>query len=85
MLYLRRHFLTTVSVVVYSHVSSQFMVVTRNGAAGHGAVGHAQEVLRVVPVHALILRLQTEEETVVDKEKLWNLENVITMTAQVNV
>ncbi|KAL9963173.1 hypothetical protein ACROYT_G032348 [Oculina patagonica] len=59
------------------------MVVTRSGAAGHGAVGHAQEELNVALVHAPILRLQTEEETVADKEKLWNLENVITTTAQI--
>ncbi len=42
------------------------MVVTRSGAAGHGAAGHAQEELSVAPVHAPIPRLQTEEKTVAD-------------------
>ncbi|KAL9963174.1 hypothetical protein ACROYT_G032349 [Oculina patagonica] len=69
-------------VFVNSNVSSQFMVVTRAGAAGHGAVGHAQEELSVAPVHAPIPFLQMEEETVADKEKIQNLENVITTTAQ---
>ncbi|KAL9963172.1 hypothetical protein ACROYT_G032347 [Oculina patagonica] len=61
---------------------ARFTVVTRSGAAGHGAVGHAQEALSVAPVHAPIPFLQTEEDTVADKEKLKNSENVITTTAQ---
>lgn len=59
------------------------MVVTRSGVTGLGAAGLAQEELNVVLVHVPIPLLQTEEETVEDKEKLQNLENVITTTAQV--
>ena len=60
-------------------------MVTRSGAAGHRAAGHAQEELSVALVPAPIPLLQTEEETVMDKALLQKLENVIIMTVQVNI
>ena len=63
----------------------QFTVVTRCGAAGHRAAGRAQEELSVALVPAQIPLQQMEEETVMDKALLQNLENVINTTAQVNI
>lgn len=60
------------------------MVVTHSGITGHNAVGHAQEEFRVAHIPAPIPLLQTEEQTVEEKDLLQDLKNAINTTATVN-
>lgn len=60
------------------------MVDTHSGATGPPVPGHAQEEFSDARVHAPILRLYTEEETVGDWDHIENRGNVTRIIVQVN-
>ena len=59
------------------------MADIRSGLIGLSVAGHVMEESETVIVHATTPRLQTEEETAVDREELKSRRHVIHISAQV--
>ena len=64
-------------------MSSQFMEVTRRGAAGVCVASHVKEELRLALVHAPIPRQHTVEEAAGDWGELLKYKDVTDINAQV--
>ena len=61
------------------------MVVTRRGAAGVCVASNVTEELKLVIVHAPILRQHTVDETAGDWDKLLKLKDATSTSVQINL